>query len=105
MGTAWGRPPAQAGRWGVRDASKSQFRGTSASAGRQRRTLNVRSAAAHLLDFCQVLGSVRTECLYAHGIPIVATFPDVREPTGGGRDVTLLRDAARYYARTWEDHL
>ena len=93
MGTVWGRPPAQEERWGVRDASRSRFRGTSASAGRQRRTLNVKYFAAYLLDFRQVFGSVRTERLYAHRIPIVATFPYVRERTEGEGDVPFRRDA------------
>ena len=92
METAWERPLTQAERWCARDASRSRFLGISASADRQRRTSNITSFA-YLLDFRQVAESVVAECLYAHRVPIVATFPNIREAIGGERDVPLLRDA------------
>ena len=93
MGTALGRPLASAGHRDAKDASRSRFREIRASAGRQRRTLNVQSLAAYLPDFRQVLGSKTAGNLYAHRIPIAATLPDIRKLTGGERDAPLLRDA------------
>ena len=52
--------------------------------------LNVKSLSANLLDLCQVVGSVGAERLYAHRVPIVAAFPDIRKSAGSERDVSFL---------------
>ena len=56
----------------------------------QRRTQHIKSPAANLFDFGQVLGGVSSERLDAHTIPIVAAFPDLCEPSGSEGDITLL---------------
>ena len=48
--------------------------------------------ATNLLDFGQVLRSVSAECLDAHGIPIVTTFPRVCKSSRSECNVPLLRD-------------
>ena len=63
----------------------------------------LKSPVAYLLGFRQVLGGACPEFLYTNRIPIVATFPNVCKLAGSERDVSLLRDAVREYARIRED--
>ena len=65
----------------------------------------MKSLAANLFDFGQVLGGIGSERFYAHTIPIVVTFPDICEPSGIKCDIALLCDVLREYARAWQDCL
>ena len=84
------RRPTRVGRLDGKGASRSRFLGTNAASSGQRRAQRVKSLAANLFDFGQVLGGVGSERFYAHTIPIVAAFPDICEPSGSESDVTLL---------------
>ena len=51
---------------------------------------HVRSLAANLLDFGQVVGRVGPERFYAHTTPTMAASPNIGEASGSERDITLL---------------